>query len=87
MPFLTNMCQLSGTEKLGREECIRIQVEKDLSGYFLHSNFELTLIEVIHGRSSLDYIRVNAVRLSTWAIRSPFKIAGTRVIGGFRIAA
>ncbi len=53
------------------------------------SSFELWIdLDWSHSwpcRSSLDYIRVNAVRLSTWAICNPFKMAGTRVIGGFRI--
>ncbi len=43
-------CWTGRSVSLGRQKCIQIQTTIDSRGHFLLSSFELTWIEVIHGR-------------------------------------
>ncbi len=49
MNILRNKVIVANFQALGKKS-IQRQVEINLSGYFLHSCFELARIEIIHGR-------------------------------------
>ncbi len=60
------MCRFSGTDLHAREKSIKMQSEINLVGHFLHSCFELTLIEISQGHVE-GHLTI-AVSLPTWAI-------------------